>query len=144
MGWISDSVEEFRKLPPAGKLAFGGAAVGVAILAYVSFRANSANSAAAQTANTTTGAFPGLLGGATTTTTSADPAGGSWSITQASFQGLFNGSGLPYRSAPTPSATTAPPTGGPMLSTVRIASTSGQVTNSETGLPMLTFKPLVG
>lgn len=45
MGWLEDSVDEFRKLPPAGKIALGAAGVGVAVLAYVQFR-NSQNSAA--------------------------------------------------------------------------------------------------
>ena len=46
MGWIEDSVEEFRKLPTPGKIAVGGAAVGVAILAYAHYRATAANGAA--------------------------------------------------------------------------------------------------
>lgn len=45
MGWVQDSIEEFRKLPPAGKIALGAAGVGVAVLGYLQYR-NSQNSQA--------------------------------------------------------------------------------------------------
>lgn len=51
MGWIEDSVEEFKKLPTAGKIAVGGAAVGVAILAYAQYRSSQASAASATTSN---------------------------------------------------------------------------------------------
>ena len=54
MGWIEDSVEEFRKLPTAGKVAVGGAAVGVAILAYAQYRASQASGASSSTSSTGT------------------------------------------------------------------------------------------
>ena len=60
MGWIEDSIEVFRKLPPAGKVAVGGAAVGVAILAYAHYRSSGGSASAATSPNATNSSLSGL------------------------------------------------------------------------------------
>lgn len=60
MGWIEDSVEEFRKLPTPGKIAVGGAAVGVAILAYAHYRSSGGSAGATSSGSTDNSGLPTL------------------------------------------------------------------------------------
>ena len=60
MGFFEDSIEEFRKLPPAGKVAVGAAAVGVAILGYLSYRNGGGASAAAPASTSASDPLAGL------------------------------------------------------------------------------------
>ena len=94
MGWIEDSIEEFKKLPPAGKIAVGGAALGVAILAYAHYRSNQ-NSVGSGSAGSVTGAFPGVVG----VPSSTDSAGGVWTFPPIS-SGSTGGAGSPSGGRP--------------------------------------------
>ena len=75
MGWIEDSIEEFRKLPPAGKLAVGGVTVGVVILAIAQARSSAASGVAASSpSDTTASATPTGAVGTLPSLTTGSPA----------------------------------------------------------------------
>ena len=96
MGWLEDAADEFRKLPPAGKLAVGAAGVGVALLAYAQYRSrqSGASASAANSAGT----------GGALSTISTGP--GSWFSNGTGS----TGTGLPAVPFPTP---IRPPRPGP-------------------------------
>lgn len=73
--WIGDSVEEFKKLPPAGKVAVGAGVIGVIAFAWYEHN-KAANSAATLPATGVTATGAGIPSGATDPTVGGTTTGG--------------------------------------------------------------------
>lgn len=127
MGWIEDSIEEFRKLPTAGKIAVGGVAVGVAVLAYAQYRA-SAGSAASSTspASTSTNGDTSGLTGLGVPSLSSSPA--DWANWFA--QGLTIPPGGQTSDGAPPSVTGSAPASNPVASFTAPAGAAAAVATS--------------
>ena len=96
MGWIEDSIEEFRKLPPAGKLAVGGVTVGVVILAIAQARSSGSSATSASPANTTATTTPtGAVGTLPSLTTGSPTDWANWFNAGLSLPSVPTGAMLP-------------------------------------------------
>ncbi|SRR6266496_2042194 len=128
MGWAEDTVQEFKKLPPAGKIAVGGVVVavaGFAVYQYIQSKKGSSTSVNVSGATPASGADAGALMGGLQSPWGQTPTTAGNGITvpivptgvNPLFDALGNLIGWQQQApttavAPPPSTTTTKPTGG--------------------------------
>lgn len=101
MGILSDTYDEIKTLPPAGKVIAVGAVAGVGLIALHAFRSGQSGSSGGSSGGSSSGGFGPATGANLTTSQGTDPWGDKWWIPS-------SGPGQPTTTSPTPTPTPTP------------------------------------
>lgn len=110
--WVGDTAEEFKKLPPAGKIAVIGAFIAAAGIGFYEYRKNKSSGATLAAGTTAAGTDPNAGGGLQSPFPSIPGANGSSvPVLPSGLQAIFDGQGnlIGWQPAPTPTTPTPAP-----------------------------------